>query len=69
MVDRHFCVNGHTIHLGVEQTRNGWDVKEELDSALVHVEHHDDWHRVERPMEILELKADLDGLQADIPHR
>jgi hypothetical protein len=52
MVDRHFCVNGHTIHLGVEQTRNGWDVKEELDS-----------------MEILELRADLDGLRADIPHR
>lgn len=69
MVDRRFFVNGHTIHLGVEPTTSGWDVREECDSALVHVEHHDDWHRVERAMDLLELKANSHDVHADTPHR
>jgi len=54
-IDREFATPGHVIRLAVEQTSNGWDVQQKCDSALVHVEHYTDWHRVERAMWRLEL--------------
>jgi len=57
LIDREFATDGHVIRLSVEQTAKGWLVEEERDSAIVHVEHHNDWHRVERAMRRLEMKA------------
>lgn len=57
LIDREFTSDGHVIRLAVEQTAKGWLVEEQRDSAIVHVEHHDDWHRVERAMRRLEMKA------------
>ena len=57
LIERHFAAHGHVVHLGVQQSTTGWDVQEALDSAVVHVEHHDDWHRVERAIRLLEREA------------
>jgi hypothetical protein len=57
VIDREFATAGHVIRLAVEQTAKGWIVEEQRDSAIVHVEHHDDWHRVERAMKRLEMEA------------
>jgi hypothetical protein len=57
IIDREFAVEGHVFRLAVEQAAIGWDVQERRDSIIVHVEHHDDWHRVERAVRLLELKA------------
>jgi hypothetical protein len=67
MVDRQFATRGHVFRLAVEEKANGWEVQERCDSTLVHVEHHDDWHRVERAVWLLEMKALCHG-SADIPH-
>ena len=53
VIDREFATDGHVIRLAVEQTANGWDVEQRRDST---VEHHDDWHRVERAMWRLEME-------------
>ena len=57
VIDREFATDGHVVRLAVEQTSQGWLVEEQRDSAIVHVEHHNDWHRVERAMRRLEMKA------------
>ena len=57
VIDRQFATDGHIIRLAVEQTSKGWLVEEHRDSAIVHVEHHDDWHRVEGAMRRLEMEA------------
>jgi hypothetical protein len=61
LINREFATEGHVIRLAVEQTANGWDVEEQCDSSVVHVEHHDDWHRVERAMWLLEMEAHRHG--------
>ncbi len=55
--DRQLTNRGHTYRLLVTQAIAGWDIKEEQDSVVVHVGHHDDWHRVERALRVFELKA------------
>lgn len=67
IVNREFATHGHTVRLFVEEGANGWDVREECDSAVVHVEHYNDWHRVERAMQLLEMEARRHG-PADSPH-
>ena len=57
IIEREFAVEGHVFRLAVEQAAIGWDVQERRDSTIVHVEHHDDWHRVERAVRLLELAA------------
>ena len=63
VIDRQFATDGHIIRLAVEQSARGWIVEEQRDSATVHVEHHNDWHRVERArsafqVAVLTLKQD-----------
>jgi hypothetical protein len=57
IIDRELAVDGHVLRLTVEQATIGWDVRQRCDSTIVHVEHHDDWHRVERAVKLLELTA------------
>jgi hypothetical protein len=61
VIDRQFATDGHIIRLAVEPTAKGWIVEEQRDSAIVHVEHHNDWHRVERAMQRLEMEARRQG--------
>ncbi len=71
MVERHFCRTRACRYTSeVQQIHDlAGTCREALDSAVVHVEHHDDWHRVERAMQILELKARRDDLLAHVAHR
>ena len=57
LLDRYITAGKHVVHLTIDQSNAGWDVCEELDSTTVHVEHHDDWHRVERAMDRLEREV------------
>ena len=57
LTDRHITFGTHVVHLSIDQSEAGWDVREQLDSTTVHVEHHDDWHRVERAMDRLEREV------------
>jgi ADP-ribosylglycohydrolase len=69
VVDRQFFAHGHVVRLAVEVAASGWDIQETFDSAIVHVEHHSDWHRVERALWLLEIKARQSDLeQAVIAH-
>jgi hypothetical protein len=54
ITDRELATHGHVVRLAVEETDAGWDVEERRDAAVVHVEHHNDWHRVELAMLRLE---------------
>jgi hypothetical protein len=57
LIDRHIATGDHLVHLAIEQSTVGWDVREELDARTIHVEHYDDWHRVERAMDRLEREV------------
>jgi len=57
IIDRELAVDGHVLRLTVEEAAIGWDVRQRCDSIIVHVEHHNDWHRVERAVKLLELTA------------
>jgi hypothetical protein len=57
IIDRELAVDGHVLRLTVEEADIGWDVRQRCDSTIVHVEHHNDWHRVERAVKLLELTA------------
>jgi hypothetical protein len=48
-------VTGHSSRLTVVRDEIGWEVREERDGALVRVSHRDDWHRVERLVELFKL--------------
>ena len=67
VIDREFATQGHVVRLAVEERAGGWDVQEESDSAIVHVKHYDDWHRVERAMRLLEMQVRRHG-PVVIPH-
>jgi|307.fasta_scaffold140927_1 hypothetical protein len=57
LIDRHIAAGQHLVHLTIDQSDAGWDVREELDSTTVRVEHYEDWHRVERAMDRLEREV------------
>ena len=57
ILEREFKNDGHVFTLAVEESARGWDVQERCDSTIVHVEHHNDWRRVECAMRLLEMKV------------
>ena len=67
-LDRQISAGGHVVHFLIEPTCNGWNVREELDRTVVHTEHHDDWHRVERAVRLLELQVIRHGIAAAAAH-
>jgi hypothetical protein len=66
LIDRQFSAGGRVVHLIVESTACGWDLQEECDGTVVHVEHHHDWHRIERAMRLLELEAAREGVRSGL---
>lgn len=53
----------HTRRYSITATRDGWEVREELDSKLVRQVRYQDWHRVERAQRSFTVK--LRELEAD----
>jgi hypothetical protein len=68
LIDRHISAAGHVVHIGIEPSTIGWDVRQEFDSTTVHIEHHNDWHRAERAIDRLEREV-RDGIFAFTAHR
>ena len=56
-LDRHLISNGHVRRFVVTSDLEGWEVREEEDSAVLRRAHRDDWHRVERDVRLFEIKA------------
>jgi hypothetical protein len=56
-LDRHLISNGHVRRFVVTSDLKGWEVREEEDSAVLRRAHRDDWHRVERDVQLFEIKA------------
>ena len=69
VVERQFSTEGHVVRIAVEKGTSGWNIQEEFDSAVVRVEHCDDWHRVERAMGLLEMHALHHEWAPRVPHR
>ena len=50
-LDRNLISHGRVHRFVVTRDREGWEVREEEDRAVLRREHRDDWHRVERDVE------------------
>lgn len=57
MLERYLVNQDHVRHLIVTHDVTGWDVREEEDAVLIHRTHHDDWHRVERAVQLFDQAA------------
>ena len=49
----------HIRRYSIETTRDGWEVREEQDSEVVRHSRYQDWHRVERALLSITLKANV----------
>ena len=49
--------HGHAHRFVVTTEQAGWEVREEEDLAVVRRAHRGDWHRVERDIQLFEIKA------------
>jgi hypothetical protein len=56
MLDCRISTDRHRVRVAVENTCGGWDVREEVDELTVRLDHYEDWHRVERAMQMRELE-------------
>ncbi len=55
MFERNLHCGGHTRRFLIEARGvNGWEVREEQDSAVVSAKVYDDWHRVERARSVFQ---------------
>ena len=55
MLTKEFAHAGHIDRFTVTRSEIGWDVREERDNRLVRQINYQDWHRVERAMQVFEL--------------
>jgi hypothetical protein len=55
MLIREYTHAGHTDRFTVTRGSAGWDVREERDNHVVRKVNYQDWHRVERAMQVFEL--------------
>jgi len=55
MLTREFESAGHVDRFTVTRSAAGWDVREERDNQVVRQTNYQDWHRVERAMQVFEL--------------
>ena len=54
-IDRELTNGGHVHRFIVTSKLEGWDVREEEDSIIIHRVQRDDWHRVETDIQLFEL--------------
>jgi hypothetical protein len=55
MLTREFTHAGHTDRFTVTRSQAGWDVREERDNNVVRRISYQDWHRVERAIQVFEF--------------
>lgn len=57
MFERNLSCDGHTRRFLIESRGpQGWEVREEQDSAVVRTKIYDDWHRVERARSVFQVE-------------
>jgi hypothetical protein len=54
---RELVHDAHIHRLVVSTDATGWNVREEEDATVIRQSHHDDWHRVERAVQLFEHAA------------
>lgn len=57
MVTRELTQSGETQRFTVTRSAGGWEIREERDSRVVKRATYTDWHRVERALQVFELKS------------
>jgi hypothetical protein len=57
METRERSTSGHTDTLVVTKTAEGWEVRETHDRSVVRTQQYNDWHRVERAMQVFDLQG------------
>ena len=55
--EREWHDDTHRRRCVVTSDSTGWNVREERDSRVVRESHHDDWHCVERAVQLFEYAA------------
>jgi N-methylhydantoinase B/oxoprolinase/acetone carboxylase alpha subunit len=57
LFERNLSCDGHTRRFLIEtKGAEGWEVREEQDSAVVRAKVYDDWHRVERARSVFQVE-------------
>jgi hypothetical protein len=56
-LNRDLTNHGHIHRFVVTQSLRGWDVREEEDSTVLRHTLREDWHRVERDVQLFDLRA------------
>jgi N-methylhydantoinase B/oxoprolinase/acetone carboxylase alpha subunit len=57
LFERNLSFDGHTRRFLIESKGGeGWEVREEQDSAVVSAKIYDDWHRVERARSVFQVE-------------
>lgn len=57
MFERNLSHGGHTRRFVITaRDAQGWEVREEQDSAVVRAKIYDDWHRVERARSVFQVE-------------
>jgi hypothetical protein len=65
MLIREYIYAGHTDRFTVTRGDAGWDIREERDDNVVRKASYQDWHRVERAMQVFELQRGSKQLRRD----
>ncbi len=60
MVTRERTADGHLERFTVSRVSSGWQVREEHDERVIRTAFYDDWHRVERAVQVFELRDQLE---------
>ena len=56
-LERELVNDAHIHRFVVSSDATGWSVQEEEDATVIRQSHHDDWHRVERAVQLFEHTA------------
>jgi hypothetical protein len=54
MLSREFVSEGHTKRVTITRNEAGWHLREERDDRVVRDVKYNDWHRVERAIQMFE---------------
>jgi hypothetical protein len=65
MVTRERTEDGHLQRFTVSRAERGWEVCERLDERVVRTSYYTDWHRVERAVQVFELRDRLSAAGGD----
>ncbi|HYN07597.1 MAG TPA: hypothetical protein VES67_09425 [Vicinamibacterales bacterium] len=57
MLTREYTSAGHVNRITLTKKPAGWEIREERDDTVVKRANYRDWHRVERAIQVFELKT------------